>query len=202
MCACVHWGLQLAHQTHSSRESAQPFQSPFLALQSLCSNQRDRQLVRLGEVAFEVPSFAEASLFFCSYQGWEDRTIKMAGVAGWHRSLHSRGAGRGNMPTSALRTPACTGVRVCVHLWGWNTSTLELFTGESKEKSHARFNMFLRLCNKSVMWLFLVGQISVCVCHLRAFNSAAAVQHFTTLSGLVAPYLTLGFSINQSDLTN
>lgn len=32
MSACVHWGLQLAHQTHSSRESTAPLQSPFLAL--------------------------------------------------------------------------------------------------------------------------------------------------------------------------
>lgn len=34
MSACVHWGLQLAHQTHSSRESTLPLQSPFLAFRS------------------------------------------------------------------------------------------------------------------------------------------------------------------------
>lgn len=60
MSACVHWGLQLAHQTHSSRESTPPLQSPSLAVRSL---QRDRQLVRRGEVAFDVPGSAQASLF-------------------------------------------------------------------------------------------------------------------------------------------
>lgn len=32
---CVHWGLQLAHQTHSSQGSTLPFQSPFPASRSL-----------------------------------------------------------------------------------------------------------------------------------------------------------------------
>lgn len=31
MSACVHWGLQLAHQTHSIQESTLPFQSPYLS---------------------------------------------------------------------------------------------------------------------------------------------------------------------------
>lgn len=34
MCVCVHWGLQLAHQTHSSRESTLPLQSPLRRLGS------------------------------------------------------------------------------------------------------------------------------------------------------------------------
>lgn len=63
MSACVHWGLQLAHQTHSSREATLPLQSPFLAPPKPGLLQRDRQLVRRGEVAFEVPGSAEASLF-------------------------------------------------------------------------------------------------------------------------------------------
>ena len=65
MCSCVHWGLQLAHQTHSSRDLAPPLQPtspPPSALWSLLL-QRDGQLVRLGEVAFEVHGSAEASLF-------------------------------------------------------------------------------------------------------------------------------------------
>lgn len=44
MSACVHWGLQLAHQTHSSRESTPPLQSPFLALRSLRSSKETGNL--------------------------------------------------------------------------------------------------------------------------------------------------------------
>lgn len=44
MCACVHWGLQLVHQTHSSRGSTPPLQYPFLILQSLRSSKETGNL--------------------------------------------------------------------------------------------------------------------------------------------------------------
>lgn len=41
---CVHWGLQLAHQTHSSQGSTLPFQSPFPASRSLGSSKETGNL--------------------------------------------------------------------------------------------------------------------------------------------------------------
>lgn len=41
---CVHWGLQLAHQTHSSQGSVLPFQSPFLASRSPLSSKETGNL--------------------------------------------------------------------------------------------------------------------------------------------------------------
>lgn len=166
MCACVHWGLQLAHQTHSSRESTLPLQSPFSGSPTPGLLQRDRQLVRLGEVAFDVPGSAEASLF--AHINAEEIQLK------W-RKRQADTAVRDHEAPCAMSSAVCPGCwpsqvgggpqyYIRYHL------PSDLQWAVTHQFRDVLYDYAINL-SSPVFWL--AGTVSICVCQFTVFYPAA-----------------------------